>query len=64
MPPDNGSYMIAAYIVVGVIYLGYAISLAVRAGRPLDIDAATVAPSNMKVPEEWLLPTYRRGWTL
>jgi len=33
MPPDNGSYMIAAYIVVGVIYLGYAISLAVRAGR-------------------------------
>ena len=38
--------------------------LAVRAGRPLDIDAATVAPSNMKVPDEWLLPTYRRGWTL
>lgn len=38
--------------------------LAVRAGRPLDIDAATVTPSNMKVPDEWLLPTYRRGWSL
>ncbi len=38
--------------------------LAVRAGRPLDIDAATVTPTNMKVPDEWLLPTYRRGWTL
>ncbi|MEO8294455.1 MAG: hypothetical protein ABI613_02990 [Gemmatimonadota bacterium] len=37
MPPDatpnNGNYMVAAYIVAGVIYLLYALSLWVRAGR-------------------------------
>lgn len=31
MPPDNGSYMIAGYIAVGTIYLGYAVSLILRA---------------------------------
>lgn len=31
MPPDNGSYLVAAYILSGVIYLGYAVSLMVRA---------------------------------
>ena len=31
MPPDNGSYLVAAYILSGVIYLGYAVSLVVRA---------------------------------
>lgn len=33
MPPDNVSYMTAAYVVAGVIYLGYAWSLWARAGR-------------------------------
>lgn len=32
MPPDNGSYLIAAYIVVGVIYGGYTLWL-VRRGK-------------------------------
>jgi hypothetical protein len=31
MPPDNGQYMVAAYIVAGVIYLAYAVSLVLRA---------------------------------
>ena len=31
MPPDNGSYMIAGYMVVGTIYLVYAVSLILRA---------------------------------
>jgi hypothetical protein len=35
MQPDNGGYMVAAYIVVGVIYLGYALSLVVRARKEL-----------------------------
>ena len=33
MPPDNGQYMIAGYVVVSLIYLGYAVSLIVRAKR-------------------------------
>jgi hypothetical protein len=31
MPPDNGTYMVIGYLVVGVIYLGYALSLILRA---------------------------------
>jgi hypothetical protein len=31
MPPDNGQYMVAAYVVAGVIYLSYVVSLIVRA---------------------------------
>jgi hypothetical protein len=33
--PQNGSYMIAAYILVGVILVGYALSLYLRARRSL-----------------------------
>ena len=33
MPPDNGQYLIAAYIVAGGIYLGYAVSLILRASK-------------------------------
>jgi len=35
MPPDNGRYMVAAYIVAGVVYLTYVISLIVRARREM-----------------------------
>ena len=38
--------------------------LAVRAGRPLAVDPATGAVTNVPLAEEWLRPTYRRGWTL
>ncbi len=31
--PQNAGYMIAAYIVVGVILIGYALSLYLRARR-------------------------------
>lgn len=30
MPPDNTGFMIAAYVVAGIILLGYAISLLAR----------------------------------
>jgi len=33
--PENGNYMIAAYILVGVILFGYALSLYLRARRSL-----------------------------
>ncbi len=31
--PENGQYMVAAYIVTGCIYLAYAVSLMVRGRR-------------------------------
>ena len=30
MPPDNGSFMVAAYVVTGVVVLGYVLSLVLR----------------------------------
>lgn len=33
MPPDNGGFTTVAYLVIAVIYLGYAVSLWRRAGE-------------------------------
>ena len=33
--PDNGGYMLAAYLIVAIVALGYAWSLARRARREL-----------------------------
>jgi len=33
--PENGNYMIAAYMLVGVILVGYALSLYLRTRRSL-----------------------------
>jgi len=33
MPPDNGGYMVAGYVVTAVILVGYAVLLWRRAGR-------------------------------
>lgn len=30
MPPDNGAFMVAAYVVAAVLVVGYAVSLALR----------------------------------
>jgi hypothetical protein len=30
MPPDNSSYMVAAYVIVAVVVVGYFVSLWVR----------------------------------
>ncbi len=38
--------------------------LAVRQGQPLTVDPSTGNVTNVKLPEEWLRPVYRRGWTL
>jgi predicted dehydrogenase len=38
--------------------------LAVRAGRDLRIDSSNGTITNEQLPEEWLRPTYREGWTL
>ena len=36
MPPENGGYMVAAYIVTAVILVGYAVMLVRRARRAID----------------------------
>ncbi len=33
MPPDNGGYMVAAYILTALILVGYALGLVRRARR-------------------------------
>jgi hypothetical protein len=35
MPPENGSYMVAAYIVTAAVLVGYAVLLVRRARRAL-----------------------------
>jgi len=36
MPPDNGGYMVAAYVATAVILLGYAVMLMRRARRAIE----------------------------
>jgi predicted dehydrogenase len=38
--------------------------LAVRAGRPLEVNPQTGQITSPQIPEEWIRPVYRRGWTL
>ena len=46
MPPDNGSYFVAAYAAAAVVYFGYALILfrrRARARRVLETAAADAA---------------------
>ena len=36
MPPDNGDYMVAAYVVTAVILVGYAVMLVRRARKAIE----------------------------
>jgi hypothetical protein len=36
MPPENGGYMVAAYVVTAVILVGYAVILVRRARKAVD----------------------------
>lgn len=37
--------------------------LAIRAGQTLEVDSSTGTVTNMKLPDEWVNPVYRKGWT-
>lgn len=39
-------------------------NLAVRSGRVLDLDPESGMVKTAGIPAEWMLPTYRRGWSL
>jgi hypothetical protein len=43
MPPDNGSYMVAAYVVTAVILVGYATSLWRRARKAVEQEDGDVS---------------------
>jgi hypothetical protein len=36
MPPENGGYMVAAYVVTAVILVGYAVMLVRRARKAVE----------------------------
>jgi len=39
-------------------------NLAVRSGRTIELDTTTGALKTGGIPQEWILPTYRSGWSL
>jgi hypothetical protein len=39
-------------------------NLAVRSGRVLDLDPETGVLKTMGIPGEWIMPSYRAGWSL
>lgn len=39
-------------------------NLAVRSGRTLELDPETGAVKTTGIPSEWMIPSYRSGWTL
>ncbi len=39
-------------------------NLAVRAGRTIELDPTTGRVTTAGIPDEWLRPVYRRGWSL
>ena len=44
MPPDNGGYMVAAYVATAVILDGYAVMLMRRARRAIERAARERSP--------------------
>ena len=44
MPPDNGAYMVAAYVATAVILVGYAVMLMRRARRAIERAARELSP--------------------
>ena len=39
-------------------------NLAVRSGRTIELDPESGVLKTAGIPEEWILPKYRSGWTL
>ena len=39
-------------------------NLAVRAGRTLELDPSTGAVKSPTIPNDWIMPAYRSGWSL
>ncbi len=60
-PPAGSSFAEHAGPLTEMVLLG---TLAVRTGRVLEVDPASGRITNMTIPEEYVRPTYREGWSL
>jgi predicted dehydrogenase len=60
-PPALSTFDGHAGALTEMVLLGV---LAIRAGQTLELNASTGAVTNMTLPERWVTPEYRKGWTL
>ena len=60
-PPAGSNFAGYAGPLTEMILLG---NLALRLGQTIELDPTGGAITNVLVPEEWVMPTYRDGWEL
>ena len=60
-PPAGSNFAGYAGPLTEMILLG---NLALRLGQTIELDPTGGAITNVLVPEEWMMPTYREGWEL
>jgi predicted dehydrogenase len=60
-PPALSNFDGHAGALTQMVLLG---CLAVRAGKTLELDSKSGNITNVKLPEEWITPAYRRAWEL
>jgi len=58
-PPAGSNFTGYAGPLTEMILLG---NLALRVGQTIELDPTGGAITNVRVPEEWVMPTYRAGW--
>jgi len=58
-PPAGSNFAGYAGPLTEMILLG---NLALRVGQAIELDPTGGAITNVRVPEEWVMPTYREGW--
>jgi len=59
--PTNSGFADYSGPLTEMVLLG---CLAVRAGRTLELNPETGEITNMRLPDEWITPVYRTGWSL
>jgi predicted dehydrogenase len=60
-PPAGSAFDTHAGPLTEMVLLG---NLAIRTGRTLELNPETGEVTNVKIPDEYLMPRYRTGWTL
>lgn len=60
-PPAGSNFDGYAGPLTEVILLG---NLALRVGQTIELDPTGGAITNVRVPEDWVMPVYREGWEL
>jgi len=60
-PPAGSAFDTHAGPLTEMVLLG---NLAIRTGRTLELNPETGQVTNVKIPDEYLMPRYRTGWSL